>query len=85
VSTDHNINTTFCSGSTGEFKFDRIGSPYIASVPLMALRLVPALAGSALPPVLYLFMLQLGMSQWTAVIGASLILFGMLYCYYFFI
>ncbi|XP_063234675.1 protein O-mannosyltransferase 1 isoform X2 [Bacillus rossius redtenbacheri] len=58
----------------GQFKFDRIGSSYPDSVPLFALRFVPALCGSVVIPVAYHLMLELGLSQWTAVLAGFLLL-----------
>lgn len=63
---------------SGDFKFDKIGSPYNSSVPVFAMRSVPALAGSMLIPLVYMIMLQLNYSQWTAALGAFLFLFGMI-------
>lgn len=68
----------------GQFKFDRIGSPYADIVPLFALRLVPALCGSLLIPTAYHLILELGLKQWTAVLAGILLLFGNL-SYYIFI
>ncbi|XP_071862382.1 uncharacterized protein [Bombus fervidus] len=59
----------------GQFKFDRIGSPYADIVPLFALRLVPALCGSLLIPTAYHLILELGLKQWTAVLAGILLLF----------
>ena len=61
---------------SGDFKFDKIGSAYNASVPVFALRAVPALTGSLLIPRAYMIMLQLSYSQWTAALAAFLFLFG---------
>ena len=61
---------------SGDFKFDKIGSAYNASVPVYAMRSVPAAMGSALIPLVYLIVLQLGFSQWTAGLAAFLFLFG---------
>lgn len=62
---------------SGDFKFDKIGSPYNASVPVFAMRSVPALTGSMLIPLVYMIMLQLNYSQWTAALAGFLFLFGM--------
>uniref|UniRef100_T1I0K6 Dolichyl-phosphate-mannose--protein mannosyltransferase n=1 Tax=Rhodnius prolixus TaxID=13249 RepID=T1I0K6_RHOPR len=66
----------YVAGFNGKFKFDRIGNPYDESVPLFALRFVPALSGSLLVPASYYFMLELGCHQWTSALAAFLILFG---------
>ncbi|XP_043262567.1 protein O-mannosyltransferase 1 [Colletes gigas] len=59
----------------GQFKFDRIGSPYTDAVPLFALRLVPALCGSLLIPTAYYLISELGLKQWTAALAGILLLF----------
>ncbi|BES92858.1 dolichyl-phosphate-mannose-protein mannosyltransferase activity [Nesidiocoris tenuis] len=59
----------------GKFKFDKIGSPYDDSVPIFALRFIPALCGSLIIPTSYLLLLELGCRQWTAALGAFLLLF----------
>lgn len=63
------------AGYDGNFTFDRIGSPYTESVPVTALRLVPAVAGSLLVPVAYQLMLQVTFYHWTAVLAGILVLF----------
>ncbi|XP_044751885.1 protein O-mannosyltransferase 1 [Coccinella septempunctata] len=59
----------------GTFKFDKIGSPYSEEIPLFALRFVPALFGSLIVPTAYHLLLEFNLSQWTSLIGASLLLF----------
>lgn len=66
----------YLAGFDGIFKFDRIGSPYAESVPLFALRLIPALCGSLIIPTGYHLALELGMRQWSAAIAGLLLLFG---------
>ncbi|KAG6457612.1 hypothetical protein O3G_MSEX010397 [Manduca sexta] len=63
------------AGYDGNFTFDRIGTPYTENVPVRALRLVPALAGSLLVPVTYQLMLEICMYPWTAILAALLVLF----------
>ncbi|XP_063358318.1 protein O-mannosyltransferase 1 [Cydia amplana] len=63
------------AGYDGNFTFDRIGSPYADDVPIGALRLVPAVAGSLLVAVSYQLMLEMCTYQWTAILAAVLILF----------
>lgn len=58
----------------GNFKFDKIGSVYSASVPLFALRFVPAVCGSLIVPVVYHFMLELGCQAWVAVLASFIVL-----------
>lgn len=65
----------YLAGFDGKFKFDRIGSPYSDSVPLFALRFVPALFGSLLIPLSYHLMLEIGLTQWTSLLAGLLILF----------
>ncbi|KAI8428097.1 hypothetical protein MSG28_002369 [Choristoneura fumiferana] len=75
------------AGYDGNFTFDRIGSPYSDNVPISALRLVPAVAGSLLVAASYYLMLEMCTYHWTAVLAALLVLFGKikysgLYTYY---
>ncbi|CAH2104314.1 unnamed protein product [Euphydryas editha] len=63
------------AGYDGNFTFDRIGSPYTESVPVKALRLVPAISGSLLVPLSYQLMMEISTYQLTAVLAAMLILF----------
>ncbi|XP_035726639.1 protein O-mannosyltransferase 1-like isoform X1 [Vespa mandarinia] len=65
----------YIAGFDGQFKFDRIGSPYADTVPLFALRLFPALCGSLIIPTAYHLALELGLKQWTAMIAGILLLF----------
>lgn len=65
----------YLAGFDGQFKFDRIGSSYTDSVPLFALRLVPAICGSLLVPTGYHLILELGLKQWTATLAGILLLF----------
>lgn len=67
---------SYLAGFDGQFKFDRIGSPYVDAVPLFALRLVPALCGSLLIPTAYHLILELGLKQWTATLAGILLLLG---------
>ena len=65
----------YVAGFDGKFKFDKIGSPYSDSVPLVALRFVPAFFGSLIIPVTYQLMLQMGFTEWTSTLAALLFLF----------
>ncbi|XP_012273929.1 protein O-mannosyltransferase 1 isoform X2 [Orussus abietinus] len=65
----------YLAGFDGQFKFDRIGSPFGEDVPLFALRLVPALCGSLALPTAYHLALEVGLRQWSAAIAGSLLLF----------
>lgn len=64
----------YYSGFDGKYKFDRIGSTYSDSVPLFALRFVPAFCGSLIIPVVYHLMLEIGLSQWTSLLASLLLL-----------
>lgn len=64
----------YLAGFDGQFKFDRIGSSYSETVPLFALRLVPAVCGSLIIPTTYHLMLELGLTQWTAALAGFLLL-----------
>lgn len=64
------------AGYDGNFTFDRIGSPYTENVPVKALRLIPAIAGSLIVSLTYQLMLEVSCYQWTALLAALLILFG---------
>ncbi|KAJ8729281.1 hypothetical protein PYW08_000862 [Mythimna loreyi] len=63
------------AGYDGNFTFDRIGTPYTDNVPVKALRLIPALAGSMLVAVTYQLMLEISFYHWTAVLAGILVLF----------
>lgn len=64
----------YLAGFDGKFKFDKIGSPYAENVPLFALRIVPAFFGSIIIPVTYHLLLELGLTQWTSLLAALLLL-----------
>ncbi|KAF5273591.1 hypothetical protein FQR65_LT04589 [Abscondita terminalis] len=64
----------YFAGFDGKYKFERIGSSYNDTVPLFALRFVPALCGSALVPAVYHLMNEMKLSQWTSLLAALLIL-----------
>lgn len=65
----------YFAGFDGKFKFDKIGSAYSETVPLVALRFVPAFFGSLLIPLSYQLMLELGVTQWTSLLAGLLLLF----------
>lgn len=71
------------AGYDGNFTFDRIGSPYTNNVPIHALRLVPAVAGSLLVSVTYTLMKEISNYHWTALLAALLVLFGMFPVHYY--
>ncbi|XP_058834523.1 protein O-mannosyltransferase 1-like [Topomyia yanbarensis] len=62
-------------GYSGKFEFPKIGSEYDASVPVFALRFIPALCGSLLGPVVYSILRQIRLSQRMCIIGGLLIIF----------
>lgn len=64
------------AGYDGNYTFDRIGSPYTDNVPIKALRIVPAIAGSLLVPFIYNVMLEINNSQYTAIMAGLLVLLG---------
>lgn len=60
----------------GSFKFERIGTPYDALVPVSAMRVVPAFFGSLLMPTIYNIMVELGLSHYAGALAAFLAIFG---------
>lgn len=66
------------AGFEGEVKFDRIGAEFPPSVPVEALRLVPAVLGSLVVPLVYQIAVELGLSRWAALLAGSFVLLGRL-------
>lgn len=64
----------YVAGYDGKFKFDRIGTSYAETVPLLALRFIPSLCGSLIIPISYHLMLELGLSQWTSLLASLMLL-----------
>ena len=64
---------------SGNFTFDRIGTPYPDSVPIHVMRAAPAIAGALLLPATYWLLLELGVSRSAAALAGVLILLGMYY------
>uniref|UniRef100_A0AAG5DKB6 Protein O-mannosyltransferase 1 n=1 Tax=Anopheles atroparvus TaxID=41427 RepID=A0AAG5DKB6_ANOAO len=62
-------------GYGGNFDFPKIGSEYDASVPIFALRFVPALCGSFLAPIVYSILRQVKLGQGVSILGGLLIIF----------
>ncbi|KDE07082.1 hypothetical protein MVLG_02655 [Microbotryum lychnidis-dioicae p1A1 Lamole] len=63
-------------GHDGAFEFENIGDDYIKNkVPYVALRSLPALLGSLVPPVVYAIMRESGYPKAIAILSASLVLF----------
>lgn len=56
------------------FAFDHIGQPY-TNVPIIALRMLPALLGALLVPLIYLVAKELGLSRPAATLAAAFVLF----------
>ncbi|XP_044008654.1 protein O-mannosyltransferase 1 [Aphidius gifuensis] len=65
----------YLAGFDGNFKFERIGTPYDNSVPLFALRLVPAIFGSLILPTTYHLSRELGLKPWSAANAGLMLLF----------
>lgn len=65
----------YLAGFDGSFKFERIGTPYDAMVPVSAMRMVPAFFGSLLMPTVYNLMVELGLSHYTGALAAFLMIF----------
>jgi len=65
----------YLAGFDGKFTFDKIGQEYPPEVPLWALRLIPALAGSLMTPTVYLIMTELGLSYYAGGLAAFMVLF----------
>ncbi|MBI3251408.1 MAG: phospholipid carrier-dependent glycosyltransferase, partial [Candidatus Andersenbacteria bacterium] len=59
----------------GSFSFDHIGQPYASTVPVFALRFIPALMGMLLPFVLYWLIKEINGSQLAALLTASAVVF----------
>ncbi|KAI0234854.1 Protein O-mannosyl-transferase 1 [Lamellibrachia satsuma] len=62
-------------GFDGEYKFERIGADYTPDVPVFCMRMMPALFGCLLVPVVYQLIVELNLTRWTAVLASCLIIF----------
>ncbi|XP_046370265.2 protein O-mannosyl-transferase 1-like [Haliotis rufescens] len=62
------------SGFEGNVSFDRIGSEYPANVPVVQLRLIPAVLGSLIVPLMYQIAVELGLSRWAALLAGAFVL-----------
>ncbi|KAF2345699.1 Glycosyl transferase family 39/83 [Trinorchestia longiramus] len=71
----------YAAGYDGNYKFERIGGAYNASVPVFAMRLVPAFFGALLSPTVCKLMQELGCVQPTALLAGVLVFLGA--CNYF--
>lgn len=66
------------AGFDGNFDFKDIGKDYIEpQVPYVAMRLLPAICGTLLVPIMFLTLKASGCRTLTATMGAALIIFGM--------
>ncbi|XP_062873997.1 protein O-mannosyl-transferase 1 [Trichomycterus rosablanca] len=63
----------YLGGFDGNFVWNRIGAEYTSNVPVLALRIIPALAGSLCVPLGYLLLVDLGYSH-LAALGAAILL-----------
>ncbi|MEM6581119.1 MAG: phospholipid carrier-dependent glycosyltransferase [Pseudomonadota bacterium] len=61
-------------GYDGGQSFSGVGTPLTEVSPVL-LRFVPALAGSLIPVLVFILLLQLGTSRWAALLGAWAVLF----------
>lgn len=66
----------YIAGFDGKYNFTAIGAEYSSNVPIFALRLVPALCGSLLVPVVYKILIQMKLKSMTAAIGGLLVILG---------
>ncbi|XP_056601933.1 protein O-mannosyl-transferase 1 [Triplophysa dalaica] len=62
----------YLGGFDGNFVWNRIGAEYTSNVPVWSLRVIPAIAGSLCLPLVYLLVVELGYSHFTA-LGASML------------
>ncbi len=69
-------STDAATSDSGLTYFDRIGTPYPEALPVFAMRLVPALSGSAIAPLVYLIAVELGLSPWAATCAGTLVILG---------
>lgn len=62
------------AGFEGEIGFDRIGAEYSSRFPVQQLRLVPAVCGSLVVPMVYQIVVELGFTRWAALLAGAFIL-----------
>ncbi|XP_022104921.1 protein O-mannosyl-transferase 1-like isoform X1 [Acanthaster planci] len=67
--------TSYLAGTNASYPFERIGDEYPCDLPIWHLRLLPAVCGSLLVPLVYLVLIEMRYSDWTALSAAGLILF----------
>lgn len=63
-------------GYEGKYTYTKIGEHLSPDFPVFWMRLLPAVCGSLLPPVVYKLLLEAKMNRWTALMGGLLIIFG---------
>jgi dolichyl-phosphate-mannose--protein O-mannosyl transferase len=69
--------TGYLAGFDGEFDFKEIGKDYLEpGVPYVAMRMLPALCGILLAPLIFLTLKAVGCRTTTAAMGSGLIIFG---------
>ncbi|CAG0881288.1 unnamed protein product [Darwinula stevensoni] len=56
------------------YTFTKIGGAYIPEIPVVGMRLIPAICGSLLIPTVYLLLIEMGLSYWSGCLGAFLLL-----------
>ncbi|XP_052789205.1 protein O-mannosyltransferase 1-like [Mya arenaria] len=61
-------------GFEGDIGFDRIGAGFPPDYPVREVRLVPAVCGSMVVPLVYQIAVELGLSRWAALLAGSFIL-----------
>ncbi len=67
----------YCVGYDGHYLFENIGEDYVKNrVPYILLRLFPAIVGSAVVPVCFLTLKEMGVSIAGCLFGAVLLIFG---------
>lgn len=65
------------AGFDGSFDFKEIGKDYLATgVPYVAMRMLPAVLGIFVVPIIFLTLKAAGNSTATASLGAGLVIFG---------
>ena len=66
------------AGFNGDFDFKDIGKDYLEpGVPYVAMRLLPAIMGVALVPIIFLTLKASGCRTTTSAFGSAMLIFGM--------
>ena len=67
----------YISGYDGHYLFDKIGEPYLANnVPYVAIRSLPAIYGTLLVPLVFAILIKTNHRLSSSIVGASMVLFG---------